>query len=258
MPVWKLLLGGAAGVAAYLLLFQFVFLSPKATLLWKAVFGDSKYPDGYSVQGIDISHYQGNIKWDKLHDATIGGTPVRFIIIKGTEGNSLLDENFNDNFYNAGVYGFVRGAYHYFVPGVDAASQARYFMKQVHLEEGDLPPVLDFEKTGTLTPQEVERDALTWLHMVEKHYRVKPILYTYYKFKTKYFSSPKFDDYPYWIAHYYVDTLRYEGPWKFWQYTDYGRVDGIRGYVDLNVYSGSMYDLEKLSIQNGDFRREGD
>ncbi len=248
LPAWKLVLGALAGCAIYVFLFHSVFLSPRNTLIWKAVFGESKYPEGYSVQGIDISHYQGSIDWEKLHNALIDGNPVRFIIIKGTEGNSLLDDNFNDNFYNAAEYGFIRGAYHYFVPGVDAKSQADYFLKQVHLEEGDLPPVLDFEKTGNLTPSQVEKAALTWLQTVENHYHVEPILYTYYKFKLKYFSSKKFDDYPYWIAHYYVDTLRYKGAWKFWQHTDFGKVDGIKSYVDLNVYNGSMYDLEKFTI----------
>lgn len=248
LPAWKLVLGALAGCAIYIFLFQSVFLSPRNTLVWKAIFGESKYPEGYSVQGIDISHYQGNIDWDKLHNALIDGNPVRFIIIKGTEGNYRLDDNFNDNFYNAAEYGFIRGAYHYFVPGVDAKSQADYFLKQVHLEEGDLPPVLDFEKTGNLSPAQVEKAALTWLNRVENHYHVKPILYTYYKFKLKYFSSKKFDDYPYWIAHYYVDTLRYKGAWKFWQHTDFGKVDGIKSYVDLDVYNGSMYDLEKFTI----------
>ena len=252
LPAWKLLLGAALLCVAYLFLFQSVFLSPKNTLIWKAIFGETKYPEGYSVQGIDISHYQGKIDWDKLHGALIEGTPVRFIIMESTEGNSLLDQNFADNFYQASQYGFIRGAYHFFVPGVDAKSQAEYFLKQVHLEEGDLPPVLDFEKTGNLTSKEIERNALEWLKTVEKEYHVKPILYTYYKFKQKYFSSKEFDDYPYWIAHYYVDTLRYQGEWKFWQHTDYGKVDGIKSYVDLNVYNGSMYDLEKFTISSSD------
>lgn len=247
------MLGGLAGCAIYVILFQLVFLSPRSTLVWKALFGDHSYPEGYSVQGIDISHYQGSIDWEKLRKATISGSPVSFVIIKSTEGNSILDENFNDNFYNAQQHGFIRGAYHYFVPGQNAKEQAEYFLKQVHLEEGDLPPVLDFEKTGELTPEQVERDALTWLGIVEKHYRVKPVLYTYYKFKLKYFSSKKFNEYPYWIAHYYVDTLRYKGAWKFWQHTDYGKVDGIEPRVDLDVYNGSMYDMEKFTIKDDEF-----
>lgn len=248
---WKFTVGILAGLAIYVGLFQIVFLSPRNTIVWKAIFGDAKYPKGFSVRGIDISHYQGNIDWDKLHDALIDGNPIRFIIIKGTEGNSMLDENFNDNFYNAREYGFIRGAYHYFVPGVDARSQADYFLKQVHLEDGDMPPVLDFEQTGNLTPEKVRKDALVWLRQVEKKYNVKPVLYTYYKFKMKYFSGKDFDEYPYWIAHYYVDTLKYQGAWKLWQHTDLGQIDGIKPRVDLNVYNGSMYDLEKFTIQSG-------
>lgn len=247
---WKFAAGILAGLAIYVGIFQIVFLSPRNTIVWKAIFGDAKYPEGFSVRGIDISHYQGNINWDKVHDALIDGNPISFIIIKGTEGNSMLDENFNDNFYNAREYGFIRGAYHYFVPGVDAKSQADYYLKQVHLEEGDLPPVLDFEQTGNLTPEKVRNDALVWLRRVEKKYKVKPVLYTYYKFKMKYFSGRDFDEYPYWIAHYYVDTLKYQGAWKLWQHTDLGQVDGIKPRVDLNVYNGSMYDLEKFTIQN--------
>lgn len=248
---WKLAAAILAGLAIYVVLFQAVFLSPRNTIVWKAIFGDTKYPEGFSVRGIDISHYQGDIDWDRLHDALIDGNPIRFIIIKGTEGNSMLDDNFNDNFYNAREYGFIRGAYHYFVPGVDAKSQADYFLKQVHLEEGDLPPVLDFEQTGSQSPEKVRKDALTWLRRVGKKYGVKPILYTYYKFKIKYFSGRDFDEYPYWIAHYYVDTLKYKGAWKFWQHTDLGQIDGIKPRVDLNVYNGSMYDLEKFTIQSG-------
>ena len=79
---------------------------------------------------------------------------------------------------------------------------------------------------------------------------MKPILYTYYKFKQKYLNAPVFDDYPYWIAHYYVDRIEYNGPWKFWQHTDAGKLPGIKGYVDFNIYNGSYYDLKKQTIGN--------
>ena len=79
-------------------------------------------------------------------------------------------------------------------------------------------------------------------------YHVKPIIYTYYKFKLKYLSDRRFDSYPYWIAHYYVDKVEYTGPWKFWQHTDAGRLPGIKGYVDFNIYNGSYYDLRQLTI----------
>ena len=88
----------------------------------------------------------------------------------------------------------------------------------------------------------------TWLHIVEDRYHVKPIIYTYYKFKKQYLDTPVFDDYPYWIAHYYVDKIEYQGEWKFWQHTDAGKLPGIKGYVDFNIYNGSFYDLKRLCI----------
>ena len=84
---------------------------------------------------------------------------------------------------------------------------------------------------------------------MEDHYHVKPILYTYYKFKDNYLNDSRFDDYPFWIAHYYVQRLSYEGEWKFWQHTDAGRLPGIKVDVDLNVYNGSFYDLQQLTLK---------
>ena len=206
---------------------------------------------GYPVQGIDVSHYQGEIDWDKLRDAMIEGYPLRFIMIKATEGSTKLDDKFVDNFYQARENGYIRGAYHFWSNKSSARSQAYHFLDKVHLQEGDLPPVLDVEhKPADKSVEEFQQDILTWLHIVEDKYHVKPILYTYYKFKEQYLSTPVFEDYPYWIAHYYVDKVEYKGPWKFWQHTDVGRLPGIKGYVDFNIYNGSFYDMKKLTIGN--------
>jgi len=217
------------------------------------LYGDAEYPDGYEIHGIDISHYQDDIDWNKLKTAKIENSPVKFILIKSTEGSNQLDENFNDNFYQAREHGFIRGAYHFWSNKSTPRQQAYYFLKQVHLEDGDLPPVLDVEhKPKDKSNEEFQRDVLTWLHIVEDKYHVKPILYTYYKFKEAYLNTPVFDDYPYWIAHYYVEKVAYKGPWKFWQHTDVGKLPGIKGYVDFNIYNGSYYDLRKLTIGNQD------
>jgi len=104
---------------------------------------------------------------------------VRFIFIKSTEGAGRLDENFNDNFYQARDYGFIRGAYHFWSNKSSAREQAYYFLKQVHLEDGDLPPVLDIEhKPKDQSIEDFQLDVLTWLHIVEDQYHVKPIIYT--------------------------------------------------------------------------------
>jgi Lyzozyme M1 (1,4-beta-N-acetylmuramidase) len=112
-----------------------------------------------------------------------------------------------------------------------------------------LPPVLDVEhKPKNQTDNEFKASVLEWLDIVEKHYNVKPIIYTYYKFKTRYLNDSIFDQYPYWIAHYYVDSVEYKGPWKFWQHTDVGRLPGIKGNVDFDIYNGSYYDLRQMTI----------
>lgn len=241
-------MGGIAVICLYVWLFYSFFVSPTG-FRWRALFGDPNYPAGYEIHGIDISHYQGEIDWDLLRSGMIEGCPLRFIMIKSTEGSTRLDDRFADNFQQAREYGYIRGAYHFWSNKSSARAQAYHFLKNVHLEEGDLPPVLDVEhKPADTSVEDFQRDILTWLHIVEDRYHVKPIIYTYYKFKEKYLNAPVFDDYPYWIAHYYVPKIEYKGAWKFWQHTDAGRLPGIKGPVDFNVYNGSYYDLKKLTI----------
>lgn len=248
-PGWAWWMGGGFVVLGYILVFYYFFVGPFG-FRWRALYGDTSYPDGYEIHGIDISHHQGTIDWEKLrNNGMIEKWPVRFVMIKATEGASNLDENFNDNFYQAREYGFIRGAYHFWSIHSSGKAQAEYFLKQVKLEDGDLPPVLDVEhKAKDQSAHDFKLSVLTWLRIVEKKYGVKPIIYTYYKFKMTYLSDPVFDQYPYWIAHYYVDKVEYKGKWKFWQHTDCGRLPGIKGYVDFNIYNGSYYDLRKLTI----------
>ena len=238
-PRWAWWIGGTAVIVLYVFLFYHFFVGPTG-FRWRALYGDAEYPEGYEIHGIDISHYQGKIDWEQLKNAMIKGCPVRFVIIKSTEGSSRLDENFRENFNQARDFGFIRGVYHFWSNKSTAREQAYYFLDQVHLTDGDLPPVLDIEhKPADKSVEDFQRDVLTWLHIVEDKYHVKPIIYL---------SAPVFEDYPYWIAHYYVDKVQYKGKWKFWQHTDVGKLPGIKGYVDFNIYNGSYYELKQLCI----------
>ncbi len=242
-------LGGLFIAVLYVVGFYHFFVSPTG-FRWRALYGDAKYPEGFEIHGIDISHYQGDIDWAKLRTGRIKGCPVRFVMIKATEGSSKTDEKFKENFAEAREYGFIRGAYHFWSLKSSPVTQADFFMENVQLESGDLPPVLDIEKKADgQSTEDFQADVLTWLRLAEERYGVKPIIYTFYKFKEKYLSAPVFDDYPYWIAHYYVGEVDYQGEWKFWQHTDVGRLPGIDGYVDFDVYNGSFYDLKKLCIE---------
>ena len=249
LPGWAWWIGGVAIVACYIYFFYYFFVSPFG-FRFRALYGDISYPEGYEIHGIDISHHQGKIDWQELMDnGLIDNHPIRFIMIKATEGATKIDENFKDNFFQAREYGFTRGAYHFYSVHSPAKDQARFFIKNVRLENGDLPPVLDVEhKPKNQSDEDFKLSILEWLRLVEAHYGVKPIIYTYYKFKIKYLSDPVFDQYPYCIAHYYVEKVEYTGEWKFWQHTDVGKLPGIRGYVDFNIYNGSHYDLRKMTI----------
>ena len=213
---------------------------------------DIVFPSGYHVHGIDVSHHQGSIDWELLRNrGTINDEPVSFVFMKATEGTSFVDSKFRQNFSATGQYGFTRGAYHFYRPSLSAKAQADFYISQVKLQPGDLPPVLDIE-VRPAAGQSVDafrKDILTWLDCVEKHYGVKPILYTYHSYHQQYLRDTTFQQYPYWIAHYYVDSVSYNGPWHFWQHTDHGRLPGIKGDVDLNVFNGSYSELKSMTIK---------
>ena len=252
LPSWAWWAGGVMIVLAYVWFFYYFFVGPFG-FRWRALYGDVTYPEGYEIHGIDISHYQGEIDWEELRDkGKIKDSPIRFIMIKATEGSTQIDPMFKSNFHQSREHGFTRGAYHFWSNKSSGREQAEHFIRNVKLAEGDLPPVLDVEnKPKAQTKEEFQESVLTWLRLVEQRYKVKPIIYTYYKFKMQYLEDSVFNEYPYWIAHYYVDKVEYKGEWKFWQHTDCGKLPGIKGYVDFNIYNGSYYDLRCLTIGYG-------
>lgn len=253
MPAWIRHLLTIGVIAFFSCVFYFFFIRPYA-YRWKRCPGHKEYgvciPCGYQVHGLDISHYQGKIDWAQLALNKDSESPIHFIFLKATEGGDHSDSTFQRNFFEAGQNGFIRGAYHYFIPNTDPLKQADFFISIAKLDSGDLPPVLDVETTGRKNKKDLQRALRRWLDRVEAHYNVKPILYTSYKFKMKYLNDASFDAYPYWIAHYYVDSVEYKGKWDFWQHTDVGRVNGIEHDVDLNVFNGSLDDLKSLTIQS--------
>ena len=252
-PLWfhYILLGVMTCV--FFLAFYYFFISPYK-YRWQKCSGIRAYgvciPVGDYLHGLDVSRHQGKINWEELSKTKDMEVPLDFVFIKATEGGDFKDENFNANFSKAKNAGFVRGVYHYYIPLTSAKKQAEFFIENVNLQSGDLPPVLDIEVTHKqMTEGDLQDSLKFWLELIEYHYKVKPILYTSYKFKSKHLSHLDFDKYPYWIAHYYVDKVKYQGKWKFWQHTDVGIVPGIKELVDLNVFNGTQEDLKELAIK---------
>jgi lysozyme len=212
-----------------------------------------KVPRKYYVHGIDVSSYQQKINWDKVDSMESYHIKLSFAFIKATEGVTLVDPYFQRNWRESKNSGVIRGAYHYFKPKKSGLWQAKFFLQTVSLEAGDLPPVLDVEETGKFSKKELQQNVREFLDEVEKKTKVKPIIYTGYKF---YIDNLKgeFDDYPLWIAHYYQPKLKMkETDWHFWQHADNATIDGIKGKVDMNVFNGDEEDLSALLIQENKY-----
>ncbi|WP_167856484.1 glycoside hydrolase family 25 protein [Hymenobacter metallicola] len=198
---------------------------------------------GYSVHGIDVSAYQGKIDWK-----TVAEHNVRFAFIKASEGVTLRDARFRRNWSEARKAGVYRGAYHYFQPNYDGAEQANLFTRTVPLSPGDLPPVLDVEAPEFHDVAVMRRGVGTWLRLVERHYGVRPILYSNYSFYKRHLAG-HFDEYPLWLAHYEVESpVLPRDKWIIWQHSDEAYVPGIRGTVDFNVFQGNFESLLALRI----------
>lgn len=145
------LFAGIVGIGAYYFLILPYFYR------WKPCYGSTEYdiciPHGYSIYGIDLSHHQGNIDWSAVSRLKEGEYPLGFVFIKATEGGNHKDDKYNHNIEEARSQGFVCGSYHYYNPGTSPSRQAEFFIKNVTVQKGDLPPVVDVEKKGPTKPR---------------------------------------------------------------------------------------------------------
>ena len=195
---------------------------------------------GYDVHGIDVSHYQGDIDWRKVKEQAID-----FAFIKASEGENMQDDKFDANWEGTAEQSIARGAYHFFIPSLDPKKQAQNFISKVKLAPGDFPPVLDVESTNGLPSEQIASKALEWCKTVEAHYGIRPILYCNFNFYNTHLKG-HFDEDALWLARYNSRSPGIDRDWKFWQYTDEGGLEGIDGYVDLNVFSGSLPEMRAM------------
>ena len=219
------------------------------------------------IYGIDIARYQHGkgrrplpILWNKLRITHVGKRgshnvrgaadyPVSFVYIKSTEGISVRNKFYQGDYTQARKHGIRTGAYHFWSVRTSGASQAEFFLKYTRFNKGDLPPVLDIEPSKAQIKQmggaeNMFRHIRTWLRMVEKRVGVKPILYVNQMFVNNYLlkETDLKRDYRIWIARYseYKPDLRL----TYWQLCPDGRVTGIQGDVDINVFNGYKRQFE--------------
>ncbi len=206
-------------------------------------------PIDYPIHGIDVSHHQSVISWDDVHAMQVKDVKLGFAVIKATEGLTRVDWQFRRNWKKAKEAGMSRGAYHFFLATKSGVKQADNFINTVKLEKGDLPPVLDVEETYGVNQVDLRKRVKDFLDAIERHYGVKPIIYTgadFYKINL----GDDFADYPLWVAHYIQKNKpRIDREWVFWQHSEKGRVNGITSAVDFNVFNGDSSEFEDLLIR---------
>jgi len=201
----------------------------------------------YTVHGIDVSHHQNKINWNRLKDQKID-----FAFIKATEGSNYKDQNFKQNWQGAQSAGILTGAYHFFSFDSPASSQADNFINTTGALYGSLVPVADVEfyadkEKNPPGKESVVAQLKEFLELLEKEYGRKPIIYTTYKVYKKYIKG-SFNKYPLWIRNVYYPPSDIKNGWQFWQYSDTGSLQGVKGDVDLDVFYGTKKELEELII----------
>lgn len=219
------------------------------------------------IYGIDISRYQHEIgskryaiDWRDLRIQHLGRAsrkriqgnvdyPVSFVFIKATEGTSIKNKYYHKDLQDARRAGIPVAAYHFFTMKA-GKPQADFFLRNANLAANTLPPMLDVEPTDKEIKrmggeQVLFREMLAWLKQVERACHRRPILYISQNFVNHHMPNAPAElrNYEVWIARYgeykpYVHLL-------FWQLAYDGRVKGIHGEVDINVYNGTKESFDQ-------------
>ncbi|TRX65214.1 glycoside hydrolase family 25 protein [Flammeovirga kamogawensis] len=207
-----------------------------------------KLPEKYKVHGIDVSHHQKLIDWERVANMHAQNASIKFAYIKATEGADHKDRHFDRNRKNAKEKNILFGPYHFFRPQTSGTQQADYFIKTVgNLSANDLVPVVDVEVTDGVDPK-IMRDRLAdFVLLVEKEWGVKPMIYTGDSFYKDYFKG-HFKKYRIWIANYGEKTQAPKNRWTVWQHTQSASIDGIPSKVDMNVFDGDWESFKKSLI----------
>ncbi len=180
----------------------------------------------FPVRGFDISAHNGYANFKAAADAG-----YQFVFLKASEGTDFRDENFVLNYNKARHAGLKTGAYQ------DGVEQANNLLRVVGPRPLDLGLVIDVEDSGNAKGVPLDSIRARLQLMVEylnmRGHRV--MLYSNRQGYEKYLLQD-FEGMPLWICQFTDNSMNTD--WTFWQYDHHGKVPGIRGDVDLNVYAG--------------------
>lgn len=185
------------------------------------------------IIGIDVSHYQGKINWDKVNNWK--GNEIQFVYVKATEGTTYQDRKYKANFNGALSNNFRVGSYHYFRTSSSIQGQFKNFTSVVDKNKQVLIPMIDVEEKKHWDNRTFHKNLKKFLLMIEDHYKVKPIIYCVNSFYNKYLSYG-YEDYQFMIGRYSKNKpYMKKGAWSIWQFSETGRINGIEKMVDIDI-----------------------
>ena len=201
-------------------------------------------PQRYPIRGIDLSSHNGMLSFEGVRE-----DGIEFVFLKASEGTDFRDTNFRLNYDKARKADLKVGAYHYFRFDRDGVSQALNLLRTIGARQLDLGIAVDVEDAGNArgVPRDSIRERLSEMidYLNLRGYRV-----TIYSNRDGYYDYLKedFRGFPLWICSF--QSVPINDDWTFWQYYHHGKVKGIKGEVDLNVFSGSRKEWEEYLRQS--------
>ena len=203
------------------------------------------FEDSISVPDmIDVSHWQGEIDWKKVYESGI-----RYAYIKISQGKDLADDRCRENIRKARAAGIRVGVYHFFSTNCSAQEQFRWFCKHYREEEMDLRPMLDVERNKGLSKEELQQQVGAFMDACEAKFGYRPVLYSYQIFYNRWLASAFWQE-TLMLALYREDRAPItdgKGHAAIWQYSDHGRINGIKGRVDMNKFHRDL-DINSLLL----------
>lgn len=197
-----------------------------------------KYKTDKTKMGIDISHWQGNIDFQKVKEAGVEFVYIRVGRGNGIGGEYVIDKKFEKNIEGFNKVGIPVGVYFYsFANSVqDATEEAKWVLQHIKNYDVDLEIVFDWENWSSFQEFDLSFKKLTNLASsfgkVVKNKGYQAMLYS----SKNYLENVWYPvDFPVWLAH-YTDNTDYSGEYKVWQLCNNGRVDGIDdNLVDIDI-----------------------
>lgn len=219
-----------------------VLLACIATLVFAALVPARAIPPsgGRQYRGIDISEFQGEIDFEEVRRSGIEAVYIR------VGAGEYTDEYFAENYERAKAAGLKIGFYHYVTArSVDEGRrQARFFASLAAGREPDMRLAMDFEYFGSLSVSQINAISEAYLDELTALTRREAVIYSDLSNARNIFSRALAEKYPLWAAQYGADEPSANGKWREWvgfQYTDEGRVGGIYGNVDRNIFTEGIF-----------------